>query len=527
MVALVHALAIASFALGVGLLIGGVLEGASEQELTLPLALVLGSVTARASTLLGLNGLAQAGGARVKSELRAKGLQAIDRLGPGRFHERSSVAVTTLLAQGIDALDAYFGRYLPQLLLAAIQTPVLLAVLWWTDVPTGLAITLVLPLIPVFMVLIGLVTSSIQKRQWQALTELGSAFLEIVEGLATLKIFGRHNRQVARIRAVTDDFRRKTMAVLRVSFLSSFVLELAASLSVAIVAVSIGIRLVNGDLPLWLGLFVLILVPDVFLPLRQVGAQFHQAAEGLAAAEDLFALYEQAEDIDARDSIPSRTLSANPENLRVESFQVTRDGHPVAKPVTADLDRGVLTVLTGPSGAGKSSFLLGLMGFADTAGKVLWAGEPVGGSDLRAHIAWAPQHPGLRQGSVADNIHFGGAVDRDALEQSLLWAAATDIPLSLTLGVHGAGLSGGQAQRVGLARAYYRMLTRESSLLLLDEPTSALDPERERQVLEGIRQILDRGVIVVAVSHRQSLMELPSREVRVTPEALEAAGRVT
>lgn len=519
--AFLHAASIVGFSLGIALIIDGVIQGQSWGELSGATWLFVGSVFARGTTLVAVNALGQSGGALIKSELRRRGLGALSRLGPENLRGKSSVEVTTLLAQGIDALDSYFGRYIPQLLLAAIQTPVLLVVLWVTDIPTGLAITIVLPLIPVFMVLIGLVTRTIQKRQWDALQELGQAFVEIVDGLSTLKIFGRHWRQVSRIRQVTDDFRKKTMAVLRVSFLSSFVLELAASLSVAIVAVSVGIRLINGDLPLWLGLFVLVLVPDVFLPLRQVGAQFHQAADGLAAAEDLFSLFEHADSTPTPHSRGQLTV-AEGETLTLEDVSPLINGHRVTEPVSCEIAPGSLTVMVGPSGAGKTSIVKALLGFTDYEGTFSLNGVACEPGSLRPVLSWAPQNPGLGQGTIEENIVGHTERDQAALTRSVTLAGLSHLDPATVVGVGGAGLSGGQAQRVGLARAYYRALTTTASILLLDEPTAALDDDTEAEVLDGLGTLVAEGFAVVVVSHRDRVLSLPSHTVTVTPYRVES-----
>ncbi len=220
----------------------------------------------------------------MKSELRATVLARAAERGPSWLAERSSAGFATALGPGLDALDAYFGRYVPQLALTAVATPVLLVAIGLGDVTSAVVIVLAMPVIPVFMVLIGLATQALQRRQSDALTRLGSAFTEAVEGLATLKVFGRARRQVGRIGTVTDEYRRGTIGVLRLSFVSGFALELAASLSVALVAVSIGVRLVDGSLGLGAAMFVLVLAPEAFAPLRQVGADFHAAQDGVEAS---------------------------------------------------------------------------------------------------------------------------------------------------------------------------------------------------------------------------------------------------
>ena len=202
---------------------------------------------------------------------------------------------TPQLGPGLDALDEYFGRYLPQLVLTAVATPMCIVAAWIADPLSGLVLVIVLPLIPIFMALIGMATAAVQRRQWDSLAALSRGFLEVVGGLSTLAVFGRAERQTARIRAVTDDYRAGTMKVLRITFLSGFTLEFAASLSVALVAVSIGLRLVAGDMTLAPGLFVLVLAPEVFLPLRNVGAAFHASAAGVTASADAFDLLDAAE----------------------------------------------------------------------------------------------------------------------------------------------------------------------------------------------------------------------------------------
>ena len=513
-VALIHTLSIAGFSLSLALLIDALISGAPTASVQTFALAFLAAVALRALTLVALDALAQRGGAQVKSELRRSALEALQRHGPGFMDSRSSTDITNLLARGIDALDVYFGRYLPQLVLTAIQLPGLLIILWVTDVPTGIAITLALPVIPIFMVLIGWATQSVQKRQWEGMQVLARGFIDLVEGLPTLKIFGRHWRQVDKIRDMTRQFRKRTMAVLRVSFLSSFVLELAASFSVAIVAVSVGIRLIDGSLPLWLGLFVLVLVPEVYLPLRQVGAQFHNAADGLTAAEDLFEVLESP--VEAPTVSPAPLDASG--DLELIDVAALRAGGPVAQPLRARLVPGSITLLEGPSGSGKSSLVDALMGFVPHSGRVRFGGEDVEPGQLRPLIAWSPQNPSLLAGSVADNVSVGDQTPDQALVgASLQRAGLADLNPEQRLGVHGSGLSGGQAQRLALARALYRHSVHGCPIAIFDEVTSALDERTEDLVWEAIDDLASRGVICLVISHRLRASDRAHQTVTLHP----------
>ncbi len=543
-VALIHTLSIAAFSLSIALVIAGVIDGAPWSDIRVSVIFFLIAVLVRAATLVALDAISDRGGSLVKSQLRARALGALRELGPSYMERRASSDITNLLARGIDALDMYFGRYLPQLILTAIQTPVLLIILWTTDLPTGIAITLALPVIPIFMVLIGWATQAVQKRQWEGLQLLSRGFMDLLEGLSTLKIFGRQWRQVAKIRDMTSRFRQRTMAVLRVSFLSSFVLELAASFSVAIVAVSVGIRLVDGGIPLWLGLFVLILVPEVYLPLRAVGAQFHNAAEGVAAAEDLFEIFEATPE-----SLPPRELATPPartapaldlgnaeqppggtrrpiKTLELVDFQATRGGRAVHEPLTVTMQAGQVTLLEGPSGAGKTSIVQALLGFAPAHGQVMRNGTVVELPTLREDIAWAPQQPSLLAGSVASNITLGSSAPHQALLSDVLERVGLQrIEPEMSLGVNGSGLSGGQAQRVALARALYRQAERSASLVLLDEVTSAVDSDTEEVVWEAIAGLAKAGVLCLVVSHRLRAGQHADHTVSIVPTGLTEVNR--
>ncbi|WP_275575839.1 ABC transporter transmembrane domain-containing protein, partial [Microbacterium sp. B35-04] len=274
--------------------ITGAIDGMPPADLLPTLGALALAVALRAALLWAREAVAARAAAGVQTQLRTALVAAIGVLGPEWLGSRNSAALAITAGRGLDALEAYFGRYLPQLVQTVVATPLIVAVMWWQDWISGLTVVLTLPLIPIFMVLIGLATRTVQQRQWRTLQRLASRFADTVQGLSTLKVFGRQHRAAASIERVTDDYRRETMRVLRVSFLSGFALEFLASISVAIVAVSIGFRLIDGSLTLAVGLFVLLLAPEAYLPLRQVGVQFHAAAEGIAATDDVFDVLDAA-----------------------------------------------------------------------------------------------------------------------------------------------------------------------------------------------------------------------------------------
>ena len=414
--------------------------------------------------------------AKVKVELRSKANQALERLGPSWMANRSLAEVNHLLTVGLDSLDSYFSKYLPQLVYTVLVTPCLVAIIFFQDSLSAITICATLPLVPLFMVLIGWATKTVQTEQLDSQVRLSQHFLEILRGLTTLKIFGRIDAQRNILEGVSERYRVKTMKVLRLSFLSGFALELISSLSVALIAVSIGLRLLSGNLQLEVGLFVLILAPEAYLPIRQVGAHFHAAADGATAAQRSLDIIDEAIDLEAAAFV----------------------GEP-------DFEFGSITVITGPSGVGKSTIFKRLMGFAD-------------GSETanRSQIAWMPQGANLLNGTVLENIVGPGMkVDRLALERCLDFAALDGLGLDVQVGVDGAMISGGQAQRVSLARAFYRAMTCNSQYLLLDEPVSSLDEERILKVISSLRMMAEQGLAVAVISHEPMLIEAADRRLEV------------
>jgi ATP-binding cassette subfamily C protein CydD len=529
----VHTLSIIAFCWFAAQSIVGVIDGVPVAQLGEPIIATALSILVRASTQAILDALAVRGAAIVKSQLRSRVIEAVDGGGQALLGSTSSARVATLLGQGLDAMDGYIGRYLPQLILTAVATPLIVSALLMADLVTGITVILTLPIIPVFMALIGMATQAVQRRQWQQLGALAQGFLEVVQGLSTLMVFGRQHRQTQRIADVTEQYRRSTMKVLRLSFLSGFTLELAASLSVALVAVSVGIRLIDGDIGLALGLFVLILVPEAYLPLRQVGAQFHAASEGIAAADDVLTLLETAPPgAPVGESSPlgsprpltnERSTSRAPRvadaghagsaeagrapALALRGLTVRRGDRVVVDGLSGEWMPGTVLAITGPSGAGKSSLLGALLGLVDAEGDIAFDGAPVAAADRASRIAWAGQRPDLTGGRLETVVSLGSArADPELVSRSLAWAAADDVPRQTVLGAAGDGLSGGQAQRVALARAHYRAVDRHCRIVLLDEPTSALDAATEARVIAGLRSLADEGRLVVVVTHRRAVM---------------------
>ncbi|WP_415954436.1 thiol reductant ABC exporter subunit CydD [Streptomyces sp. KLOTTS4A1] len=452
--------------------------------------------------------------ARVKSTLRQKLLDHATALGQTHPAGRRTGELTALATRGIDALDDYFARYLPQLALAVVVPVVVLARILGADWVSAAIIAVTLPLIPVFMVLIGLATRTRMDRQWTQLSRLSHHFLDVVAGLPTLKVFNRAKAQFRSIARITDTYRRATLRTLRIAFLSSFVLELLSTLSVALVAVSIGFRLVDGSLDLETGLLVLVLAPEAYLPIRQVGALYHSSAEGLTAATEVFEVLETP--LTPAGTEPAPAVAGTTISLSEVSAGYPGRSEPALRDVSLTLAPGETVALTGPSGAGKSTVLALLLGFARPShGSVLVDGRDLSSfapADWRRQIAWAPQRPHLFAGTVADNVRLARPEATDAeVEAALAAAHALDFATpDLVLGEDGEGLSAGQRQRIALAR----VVLADRPLVLLDEPTANLDGESEAAVVDAVRALaVDRTVLLVA--HRPALLAIADRRVHL------------
>ncbi|MFJ9838915.1 thiol reductant ABC exporter subunit CydD [Kitasatospora sp. NPDC101155] len=515
------------------IVVRGFQRGATLGELTTPLALL--ALTAVGRGLVGwLTELtAHRSVARVKSTLRLRLLDHATALGPSYLAGRRTGELTTLATRGIDALDDYFARYLPQLALAVVVPVIVLLRIVGADLTSAAIIAGTLPLIPLFMVLIGMATQSKMDRQWDTLARLSHHFLDVVAGLPTLKVFNRARAQAATIARITADYRRATLRTLRIAFISSFALELLSTLSVALVAVTIGFRLVDGSLDLETGLLILVLAPEVYFPIRQVGALYHSSVEGLTAADEIFQVLETPLPAAGTLETPDLTGAA----IAVEGLTVRHPGRavPALDGAALTLRPGSSTALTGPSGAGKSTLLSVLLGLtAPEAGTVRITAADGRSYDLaelepagwRRQIAWVPQHPHLFAGTVAENLRlYRPDAGDEQLWTALRAAHALDFvtDLDAELGEDGAGLSAGQRQRLALARV---LLADDRPLVLLDEPTANLDGASEAAVVAAVRTLAeDPARTVLIVAHRPALLAAADERVRLLPPR--AAGRVT
>jgi len=500
-------------------------SGVPLSALGLELGLLVSTFAVRGALSWGMEIAGRRAAWSVLSELRLALVEKRLRAQPTAADGAESAEIAAVAVQGIEGLESYFARYLPQAVLASVVP--LLVIVWvaFVDVEAALIMLLTLPLVPVFMALIGRHTEQRTRARWQALRRLSTQFLDVVRGLPTLRAFNRAHDQAAAVADVSERYRAATMETLRVSFLSGSVLELAATLGVALVAVTTGVRLADGGLGLEAGLTVIVLAPELYLPFRRLGADYHASADGRAVAERMFAL------LDTPAAAPPggarRPASPRRAAVRLEQVSFSYPARPtlVLDRFDLQLAPGETVALVGESGAGKStvaSLLLGLL--EPTGGRV-----SVGGADLRACslpawrrlVAFTPQQPTLLRGTVADNIRLA---DPDASErrvrQAAVEAGADEFIRALPLGYAtpiGDGerlLSPGERRRIGLARAFLR----DAPLVVLDEPTADLDPESVAIVADALRR-LRRGRTMLLIAHRPELVQSADRIVRLVDGA--------
>jgi ATP-binding cassette subfamily C protein CydD len=444
---------------------------------------------------------------QVKLALREILYRHVQRLGPAWLSGERSGDIVNALSDGVEALEAYYARYLPAMSLMALVPLAILVFVFSHDWLSGVVMVVTAPLIPLFMILIGKGAEQRNQRQWRQLAWMSAHFLDVIQGLTTLRLFNASRREAQVIARISDDYRQGTMSVLRIAFLSSFVLEFFSTVSIAMVAVLIGFRLYWGEMDFMHGLFVLLLAPEFYLPLRNMGAQYHARMEAIGAAERIVEIL----------NTPSVETSGNlttVAGLRQADirFEAVSFRYPDGRQAVQDLDLvirpGETLALVGASGAGKTTLINLLMGFLQPqGGRILVGGTPlqdIAPEAWRRHLAWLPQKPQLFPGSVADNIRLGmPRAGSEALHQAAALAQAGDFIEALPhgwdtlVGEAGQGLSGGQVQRLALARAFLK----DAPLVILDEPTANLDLESETRIYAAMRT-LAAGRTLILIAHR-------------------------
>ena len=487
------------------------LAGRSLDQVWGMLLMLLGVIAARGILVYGSQVTANSAGMRARTGLRERLVAHLFALGPAYIRGERSGELVSVLYEGVEALDPYVSQYVPRIVLAVLVPALLLATIFWIDVPSGVILLIVTPVLPFIMAVVGMMAGAETKRQWRALSLMSAHFLDVLQGLTTLKIFGGSRRQIESIQNTSERFRRATMRMLRVAFFSSLVLELGATISTAIIAVEIGLRLLDGLMPFQRALFVLLLAPEYFLPLRLLGTGYHAGMTGKVAGQRIADILNTPAVMSQPAAHPTRSQFTISGNIRFERVCYTYYGQrPALYDVSFDIHSGQKVALVGPSGAGKSTLAHLLLRFIEAdRGAVLLDGTPlekIPVQQWREHIAWVPEHPYLFHATVAENICLGrGQALLSAITQATELACAHEFIQALprgydtVIGEQGLFLSAGEAQRISLARAFLK----NAPLLILDEATSYLDAQNQAGVLEAIAR-LERGRTVLIIAHRLS-----------------------
>ncbi len=491
------------------------LHGSDLSQVTSQMILLAVVIVARAVMAWGNEVSAAATSVRIKNNLRQLLMEKIFRLGPGYVTGQPLGELSNTLTQGVEALESYFSQYLPQLILAAVLPVVILMVVFPLDTLSGVVLLVTAPLIPLFMVLIGKASQVVTHQQYQSMSRLSAYFLDSLKGLTTLKRLGQAEARAARIGEVSEQYRQVTMKVLQVTFLSALSLELLATISTAVLAVEIGIRLIYGRMEFFPALFILVIAPEYYLVLRNLGLRFHAAMTGQAAARSIFEVLDTPEPIlitpaEVALSELAIDLRKDPIEFNSISFRYPQREADALSQMSFRLEPGTLTALVGPSGAGKSTVAQLLLRFIQPqAGSITIGGQALQKIPLdvwRAQTAWVSQQPHLFHMTIRENLRLGHSTAgdqslRQALERVELWEWVQTLPsgMDTVVGEDGGRLSGGQAQRLALAHAFLH----EAPLLILDEPTAHLDPELEEKLSEATRQLC-KGKTVLMIAHRLS-----------------------
>jgi len=494
------------------------------------LLFLIGAVTVRAGLVWVREVTAQRGAARAKSEVREQLLSHVFRLGPAYAAGERSGELATTATEGVERLEPYFARYLPQVALSALVPLLVAAYVLPRDLASAVLLLMTAPVIPILMVLVGSYAEEHTRRQWLALSRLGAHFLDAMQGLTTLKTFGQAAAEEERVARVSDEFRRRTLKVLRFAFLSGLVLEFMTAAAIALVAVTLGVRLINGAVTFEQAFLVLLLAPEFYRPLRELGASRHAGMEGKAAAQRIFEILDTPAPTHNGAGAPIRLSGGLNVELSGVWFSYPGRSIPALSGVDLVLAAGSRTAVVGRSGSGKSTLVNLLLRLLDPqAGTIAVNGISI--TDLRVevwreHVALVPQLPHLFYGSVLENIRLArpGASRKEVEEAAELAGAAyfiRELPrgYDAQIGERGLLLSGGEAQRIAIARAFLK----DAPLLVLDEPTSSLDPESEALIGAALGRLAqDRTTLIVA--HRLNTARASDRIAVLDGGRLEAVG---